>query len=156
MHVQTDLSKEHKTFLHGVFTTALEGGIDYWSECSSYKWSLVPTTTPDIDGFYAAIRPPAEEGCWGVFDDDESDRSAQRIDLEVIYRGVELFKDYCYGKVDGNGNPVPDDDRTPIPEDHYWRQFLVAELTRGDGGDYDAEVADLIVQFGLFGKVVYA
>lgn len=156
MHVQTDLSKEHKEFLHGVFTTALEGGIGYWSECSTYRWSLGSSDTDDIDGFYAVIRPPSEEGCWGVFDDDESDRSVQRIDLEVIHRGVELFKDYCYGKIYHNGDPVPQDQREPLPEDHYWRQFLVAELTRGVDGDYDAEVADVIVQFGLFGKWVYA
>ncbi|MDF3284998.1 hypothetical protein [Gordonia sp. N1V] len=36
MTTRTDTRTE---FLTNIFTTALEGGIGYWSQCSAYQWS---------------------------------------------------------------------------------------------------------------------
>lgn len=159
------LSPKRKAFLHGIFTTALEGGIGYWSRCSEYHWRRDvddPGTADfsdlcDIDGFYATIVSASVDSddrpFWGVFD-DERENAPLRIDLEVIDRGVRLFLQYCHGYLDSNGNPAAAETHG-LPEGHYWRQFVVAEATLGDGGDYDADVADEIVQWGLFGKPVY-
>jgi hypothetical protein len=67
--------------LNDVFTTALEGGIGYWSTCSAYKWS-------DGDGnpireFSATIT--TEEG------------DTFTITREVIARGIRLAYER-YGK----------------------------------------------------------
>ncbi|UZF59305.1 hypothetical protein LH935_28390 (plasmid) [Gordonia polyisoprenivorans] len=35
----TTRTAERANFLTDVYTTALEGGIGYWSECSAYQWS---------------------------------------------------------------------------------------------------------------------
>jgi hypothetical protein len=134
----SNLTADRKQFLADIFTTALEGGISYWSSCSTYHWSKGDGSS-DLDGFYAAIT-------------DEEDGTDYRIDRQVIQRGVGLFVRYCNGEINSNGGPG---DGQRLPSDHYWRQFLAANRTNGDDGDYDADVADNIVQFGLFGKVVY-
>ena len=149
------LSDRRKKFLLDIFNTALEGGIGYWSAASVYHWSN-DDDSEDIHGFYAVIHPPGEEGGWGMFPDKE-DTKALRIDLEVIARGVKLFRLYCLGVIDGKGQLVPHMDQIepPLREDSYWWQFLEADMSDGKSGDYDADVADAIVQWGLFGEVVY-
>jgi hypothetical protein len=37
----------------------------------------------------------------------------------------------------------------------YWKQFLLANRTNGEDGDYDADIADNILQAGIFGRIVY-
>jgi|LakMenEpi03Aug12_release.lakeMendotaPanAssembly.Ray.scaffolds.fasta_scaffold613860_1 hypothetical protein len=157
------LSEARKTFLHELFTTALEGGIGYWSQCSEYHWALPDIATgpaEDIDGFYAIIHPV--EGGWGVFGDPDGtvgdcdeDKQPLRIDLPVIHRGARLMSLYVQGLVDGKGQPVPLDQIKPWREDHYHWQYVTAYNTNGKDGDYDADTADMIVQWGLFGEVVY-
>jgi hypothetical protein len=153
------LSDKRKSFLHLMFTTAIEGGISYWAGCREYHWmkpefagqSGYPAHCEDIDGFYATIVSPAGE--WGVFDEDD-DREL-RIDLGVMAAGVELFWKYCMGLIDSRGKSVPMEARTWIAEDHYWRQWMVQNLTNGEEGDSDSIVASEIVQWGLFGASVY-
>lgn len=132
------LTDSRKQFLADIFTTALEGGIGYWSRCSDYHWSNSDGSS-DLDGFYADIT-------------DSEDGKDYRIDRAVIQRGVGLFVRYCNGDISSDGSAG---DGKRLSDGHYWNQFLKAERTNGDGGDYDADVADNIVQFGLFGKVVY-
>lgn len=136
-----ELSTDRRRFLHGIFTTAIEGGINYWAQTSAYHWS--DNGSDDINGFYADITE-CEEGDTNL-----------RIDLDTMARGVQLFVKYCRGEITTQGEPVPEADQQEIPEGHYWREFLVAEQTQGRDGDYDAGVADEIVQFGLFGKSIY-
>ncbi|SKX81054.1 Uncharacterised protein [Mycobacteroides abscessus subsp. bolletii] len=162
---KTPLSVGRKTFLHGVFTAALEGGIQYWANVDEYHWrtsgtkdlSIMDPRVNDLDGFYATIlsteldlEDPKDNG-WGI--DDLP--STLRIDLDVVDRGTNLFAQYCRGEINSHGIDVPEEQRKPLADDAYWRQFLAAEATHGREGDYDAMVADNIVQFGLFGKLVY-
>lgn len=153
-------SEARKAFLHGVFTTALEGGIGYWSVADQYVWCKPDSedrAQEDLDGFYATVHELDEDG-EGVSRDRlgyefRYNINGLRIDIDTIARGVRLFTRYVYGRIDYQGNKV--DDPKPVAADHYWRQFLKADQTNGDDGDYDSIVADNIVQFGLFGKVVY-
>lgn len=184
---QAALSVGRKSFLHCVFTTALEGGIQYWAEVGEYHWQIRGvdgkpiTPRDDTDGFYATIRSnerdledPDDNG-WGidrVFQSTVLDPNAHgvtlvrpgfitpagntlRIDLDVVERGTKLFAQYCRGEINSNGIAVSEQQRKPLADDAYWRQFLAAEATHGQEGDYDAMVADNIVQFGLFGELVY-
>lgn len=153
LEVASTLTTPRKEFLHSMFTTALEGGIGYWSACRTYHWSLNGDgTNEDLDGFHAVIEPSEDE--WGVWD-DERDRQALTINLDVMHTGAIKFLRHCHGLIDSHGNPVPEDQQKPLDDDHYWRQWLVAEATNGADGDYDAEVADQVVQWGLFGHGVY-
>ena len=158
------LTTGRKAFLHGVFTTALEGGIGYWSECSDYHWCN-DDDTDALDGFYAVIHPPYdrfadEQMGWGIFADKESgdtpeDLAPLRIDLNVMAHGAKLMNWFVQGLIDGDGKQVPLDQIKPWRDDHYYWQYVQAYNSNGQDGDYDAGVADMVVQFGLFGSVVY-
>jgi hypothetical protein len=154
--ITANLSAGRKRFLHSVFVNALEGGIGGWSECSTYRWSD-GKGGDDHDGFHAVIisseldEDDPDDNGWGV---DGFPRKL-RIDLAVIERGTRLFVRHCRGEIDTHGVGVPPAERRELPDDHYWRQFLAAEATHGREGDMDADVADNIVQFGLFEEVVY-
>lgn len=130
----------------------------------------------DHDNFYAIIVSNDDEDGWGLGDDPNSpfvdhphpqkstpeqpvmisDFDSLRIDINTIERGIQRFWEYCLGHRDDLGRlQDPLNNRCPIDQDHYWRQFLVADLTNGIDGDYDATVTDTIIQLALFNEVVY-
>lgn len=139
-----------KQFLHTVFTTALEGGIGYWSATEEYHWGTDggAKVVDDLDEFYAILVPEEDE--WGVgeaFVAEEgktqpiTETQSLRVDINVIERGSNML----VGKIlEGEFT------------NEYFKQFIAAWLSNGDDGDYDATVADLVVQLGLFGEEVYA
>jgi hypothetical protein len=171
-----------KKFFHALFITALEGGIGYWSCAEEYHWSKPENYTKIIDGlpfhgshqvenldhFYARIS--SNENDWGVeaaYQPHSIGAKAhpafhvsQRmqviapdevltIDIDVIERGWELFMDAVLEATKAESSVMPCSCK-------YFRQAIIAYLTDGEEGDYDATVADFVVQFGLFGEVVYA
>ena len=109
--------------LHYLFTTALCGGIGYWSCATAFHWSL--DGEDDLDGFYADVEETEEDA-----------PVAHRIDADTILRGLVHFSQ------PGEGY-------------RHVRAVARAVLAGDDEVDYDAEVADCIVQAGLFGEVVY-
>lgn len=116
-------------WLHMIFTTALEGGINYWSECERYHWSVNDDgQTDDLDGFFADI---IEIG-------DGDLRYPLRIDRTTIARGYYLAA------------------RTVWQTKIYWSSerppFILGPET---DWDFDAADADVIVQLGLFEEVIY-
>ncbi|MES2155987.1 MAG: hypothetical protein V4510_12710 [bacterium] len=116
------MSRERDVFLQDLFTTALEGGIGYWSQAETYHWS-----DEDPTSFYADII------------DNEDDNESYHIDRAVIVRGLALCLEGC--KYGPEGRPRAD--------------LMLAAATNGEDGDYDSDVADCVVQAGLFGEVVY-
>lgn len=115
---------DKQTLLY-LFTTALEGGIGYWSVCTKYHWSL-PDGEDDLDGFFATI------------EETETDEEPveRRIDAACILRGLAYFAQPGQGY-------------------KHVRQVARAILLGDEDVDYDAEDADCIVQAGLFNEVVY-
>ena len=64
--------------LHGLFVTALEGGIGYWSVATRYRWSIPGTDgETDFDGFHAVIEET---------ESDEDTPPVHRIDAACILR----------------------------------------------------------------------
>jgi len=52
-------TEERLEFLHGIFTTALEGGIGYWSVCDAYHWgdkAAAGNMASDLTGFLRNYR----------------------------------------------------------------------------------------------------
>lgn len=121
--------------LNGVFTTALEGGIGYWSTCSVYRWGVTDPENAErlveaLD-FVAVIHDTVDDAGDGY-------TPTYVIDRSVIARGIREAKK--------RGN---------------WATYharALNDLTFGkwDDLDYDADTADLIVQMGLFGEYRYA
>lgn len=154
------MSEGRKKFLHYCFTTALEGGIGYWAEVSEYHWgskkyaSTVCGTemVDDLDGFYAILE--LAEGEWGVEDayiteEGEvkpiTETQALKVDREVIKRGVDtLVKAIVADSLEELGL-----------FSEYAKQFVIQFLTDLEEGDSDAVICDWVVQFGLFGGVLY-
>lgn len=122
---------ERDEAVHGFFTTALEGGIGYWSQCSEYRWS---DGTPEHN--------PVNEFRAVVTDVEDGEDTEYVIDAAVVRRGLRRLHQH-FIDLGAKANP-------------YHRQ-AVTDFTFGnyDDLDYDADTADLVVQLGLFGEVRY-
>lgn len=115
-------------YLLDIFTTAMEGGIGYWSQAHSYHWYFKDEIRgEDYLGFYADIMD--------VEDDDAT--TTMRIDRGVIIKGYNLGATEWRNKLRWSTEPPP----LVITDDTDW--------------DFDAGDADMIVQLGLFGDVLY-
>lgn len=125
-------------FLADILSTAVEGGINDWSVVSSYKWVDLPNA--EHHAIVHEVDP--EEGI-----EEDEDGYAIRgmlLSIDVIARGIGVIKGFDYQpNYFGDGG-------------EYWRQFLLADRTNGEDGDYDAIVADWIAQAGLFGEIRYS
>jgi hypothetical protein len=108
-----------------IFNTALEGGIGYWSQCSEYHWWKVEG---DYDG-------PDVKGFYATIHDEDEDTF--RIDRTVVAKGLNLAATEWRDKLYWSSDKPP----LVVTDDTDW--------------DYDAGDADMIVQLGLFGDVVY-
>lgn len=116
-------------FLRDIAITAVEGGIGYWASCTRYRWS----NTNDLDDmlpFPEIVIVPAE---------DPDDFIEQPITKDTILLGLTRIADPTYG--------------CDLHES-YRKQIVAAEHFH-DACDIGAELADYIVQVGLFGKVIY-
>ena len=115
-----------------LFTTALEGGIGYWSTCSAYHWATSTSEEPtklieDHAGFYAAIED--------IESADPDDRWIinRKVMVNGWFQAIGPWRD----KIRWSTEPPP----LVVNDDTDW--------------DFDAGDADCIVQLGLFGEVVY-
>jgi hypothetical protein len=123
--------------LHGVFTTALEGGIGYWSVCTRYRWSIGDEAMTEARDFIAVIEDTeeAEEG---------EDGPEYVIDRAVIARGARLLYEHMR-RLSQAGTASA----------YQWQAAKDLHWGKWDDLDYDADTADMVVQFGLFGKLIY-
>lgn len=161
-----------------MFTTACEGGIGYWSTLEQYRWSKSENYTklidgipfhsshdvPNLDGFHAVLS--SSEDDWGVDHAYQprthvpeeaapghivpiGEQEELWVDIDVMERGWNLF---CDKVIDAAKSEDPE---APFSR-KYFRRAVISWLSDGEDGDYDSDVADLVVQLGLFGEVVYA
>jgi len=124
-----------------VFITAIEGGINYWASVDVYHWCHrhIATTTEghpfediaDWFGFYADI-----------VDSEVANPEVgpnHHVDRAVIERGWRLACTTFQHKVRWSTASPP---------------YMLTEQSL-DGWDFDAGDADVILQLGLFGDVIY-
>ncbi len=111
------MKTEREQYLDDILTTAVEGGIGYWSVGRNYVWSDDGPTSVEIreDG----------EDIWHTVD-----RSTIRKGMKILLSGA-----------------------TSVHESYL--QTLRQANRDNDAGDIDAEIADMIVQVGVLGDVVY-
>ena len=105
------------SYVQDIFTTAIEGGVNYWADIESYQWN------DDKPAEFKAVLL-AIASRWG------GTPVKYHVDLAVMMKGLTRYAE-TYGVA------------------------RLASLLDPDFGDYDAIDADMIVQFGIFGKVVY-
>lgn len=70
------MTTERDEMFLDIFTTALEGGINYWAECDEYHW--IKGADEDYEGFYAVIY------------DFEDDSKRYAVNRSVISKGYAL------------------------------------------------------------------
>ena len=123
-----------------LFTTALEGGINYWASVEDYHiWQDRPAdpadedpgSREDIRGFYAL-----------VLESETDTLVTLRIDRSIIAHGLAV----AHRKVLSGD----------IRNGYHVKAIRDLRAGRFDEVDYDADTADCIVQCGLFGKVGYS
>jgi hypothetical protein len=139
--------KEYEEFTHDVFVTACEGGINYWADVSNYYHKDSPHV--DFHGWSAVLTVDDADG-YGINDSLSIYTLNQQTIESGIYRLIHHFK-------------------TSQPES-YSDPFLQSDVDRigfalykaDRANDYgavrnvhDVEWADIIVQYGLFGELVY-
>ena len=133
---------EREQFLADVLTTAVEGGINDWAYVSEYKHEYTPVPVAETFAIVHEVDPSDVEE-----DDEGYAIRGLRVDIDTIAKGIGVIKSW---KAERDFQPNYFGDGGA-----YWREFLLADRTNGDDGDYDAIVADWIVQAGLFGTIIY-
>lgn len=128
--------------LHTVFTTALEGGIGYWAASSSYHWSNVVDgeRVDDLEGFFSDV-----EDCEGDGSEDDAFKPG-RIDRATVARGFELV---AAGPIEGMNE---------VSRGKFLVMLTGRVAGMGDDRvdiDFDAGDADMLVQAGFLGRVVF-
>lgn len=133
-------SPEREQFLADILTTAVEGGINYWAQVSEYKHEH--SGVPVAETFAVVHEVDPDEG----IEEDEDGYAVRglRVTIDTIAHGIQVL---TTGENAGKSFTVSGAD--------YWKQFLLSNRTNGEDGDYDADIADNILQAGLFGEVVY-
>ena len=115
-----------------LMTTAIEGGVNYW--CRGFKSAKKSKELADSSKYKTLSERMGDIICRG---------------------GTVLVAD--------------DEDETGDPDDYRWHELNKVILQKGfqgffdlrpstglDPGDWDAEVADMIIQMAIFGTIVYA
>jgi hypothetical protein len=129
------ISIAREDFLSDVITTAIEGGIGYWSQCSQYQW--VDSTVGDGKLRVSVGQRRPDEGTRATIEDIEDDQREYHITPSVIHNGI--------GEIEREIHLARDD----------LREMILAASRENDAGMIDADCADVIVQAGLFGEVRY-
>jgi hypothetical protein len=127
--------------LWDVFVTALEGGVNDWAACKSYRCFKDDNATDNLDGFYAEIiDADYREG------DPDAEFPLTRIDRALM---AKAFERVAAGPIEGW-------------HESYRNKFLMmlqARLAGMDDNrvdvDYDAYDAQGLVQVGMFSKVIF-
>lgn len=147
--------------LHTLFVAAVEGGINYWAQCSDYRWATDESgRKEDFEGFSVVLHPAAGETDWGVFSGDQ-DREPLTVNRGVMGLGLVRLGEWSFTDARNCvGAPVLTENTGdfrcwPRRAGEHLDQFM-AEVQGGNFDlDFDAGIADVVVQLGLFNEVVY-
>lgn len=108
--------------------------------------------------------------------DDEDNRIVHKIGPDDIARGLRLYREWLEGKIEGHPgewkyaaedevraghiekvedfDPIKYRERTKVRESYAW-QTVIFDRTNGEDGDYDANTADNVLQFAIYGQVIF-
>lgn len=129
---------ERARFLAAIVTTALEGGIGYWSQAEDYRW-----WDPELDGG-TALHEDGICNAYAVICDQEGDDpdKCYLVTVDDVARALGILRK----------GPVK------FLDDGQRADIVAQDRANGDDEnhqDIDATLADCIVQVALFGEVVY-
>lgn len=147
-------SEKRDEFFNDIFVAALEGGIQYWATRTTYEpfandvWDATIESAEEDWGVATAYQPDHEKA-----DDkgwiDIEENTPLVVDAKVVEHGWNDFMDRVI-------HAAKTEDRNASCSRDYFKQAVIQYLTYGEDGDHDADVADIVVQLGLFGEIVYS
>ena len=123
---------QRERFYIDILITAVEGGVNYWATVNGYRWS-------DGNGKQIA-------NTRAVLIEDTEGEPKHVLNLATIAKGMSLLH---------KGGGFSKNKKVETPE--WWvKKWRTAyrDCATGDW-DFDACDADVVVQAGLFGEVVY-
>jgi hypothetical protein len=133
----TTRTPERQEFFADIITTALEGGVGYWSQASEYRWF-----SPSLDGGTATPGPNGTANAYATLHETETDDGelgpALIVAVQDIARVFGLLR---------LGTPKGWNDRDVAR--------MLTAYRECDAGGIDSLDADCIVQVAVFGEVVY-
>ena len=110
------------------WSTAIEGGIGYWCDIRNYDWEYADESKRKLVSASAEISTSGEPmNAW------------KPVNLDTVQLGID--------RITERGSQVK---ISPSIK----KAILLADV-EDDASDLDAEDADVIVQVGLFGEIVY-
>jgi hypothetical protein len=133
---QMNRSPERTEFLRDILTGAVEGGTGYWAQVSQYQWVDRDGTVMVVVGERAGDDAHAT---LHRLNEDESGYELAGLDLnvETIATGVNAIV---------NGR---------VATGERYRKGITQANAENDAGMIDADDADIIVQAGLLGEIIY-
>lgn len=122
------LTPRHDQLFFDLFVTAIEGGMTTgWARIDKYRWSVGQDgETEDLLGFHAVLQ-----------DVEDQDQPIFEVNRAIILTGLQRL---AFGEV---------------PRMEHFGGKALGALLRPEHADFDAVDADIVVQAGLFGEVVY-
>lgn len=108
-----------------------------------------------------------EDACTATVWTDEDEEGTFEVEHKIgpddVARGLRMVREYFNGEREMyNGEwdlyrRIKGEDWKPSKgsTDSYLYQLIVFDRTNGEEGDYDANTADMVMQFAVFGQVIY-
>lgn len=129
--------------LFDIFTTACEGGTNYWSDVTDYHiWECKDPLIEDTQGFQATLS------------DLEENFLEWTVTRQTILEGLHRMADARGPYYDPNRERTNCKSVPYLCKAHH--DIAVSLLDQpSQQPDWDASFADSVVQVGLFGEVVY-
>ena len=129
-------SAERTDFLAGIIITAVEGGINYWAYARKYRW--VDSNGKLYGNALSRLQDASVEVC-DVEDFDDGKGQWKKVTLDTIARGIGKIK------------------RKEVSLSHGRRKIVIAADRDPDkhAGNIDSDIADCVLQAGLFGTIIY-
>lgn len=136
----TARSAEREQFLADIITGAIEGGTGYWAKVYRYKWVDLPPA--EVNALIVTEEDCEASDEWiaahpGSSNKDWLSEHGKLINCDLIARGI--------------GRIV----RREVGVNSTIRGYILYGNAENDAGEIDADAADVIVQAGLFGELVY-
>lgn len=131
----TKRTAARETMLADIATTAIEGGINYWAQVSSYNFY-----SPYLKAYPDDLEPSPNGGgnVYAIIHDVEDDEKEYTVTIDVIARGLKNVIAGC--KYAGES---------------LQKAAREANRTNETPVEMDSLMADEILQAGLFGEIVY-
>lgn len=135
-------SAERAEFLSDIIVAAVEGGTGYWAQVSQYQVASYSPVKADARPIVGTMRPPIGTDTRAVLhplkdDDSGYEREGKVVDLDVVAKGVGLVT------------------RRKVTLNLALKAAIHEASIENNAGYIDADAADVIVQLGLYGQVVF-